>query len=126
VKNIKFAVLACGLLGLVACFLPLASFDGLKITFWDGRKNADGIQTYLVMAGYALSAVMGAMGVARGLKRPQSIAAAIGFGFVLLKFRGVFSELLHSAIGGKLLFIAAVAGLIVSVIAAVMATEDGK
>ncbi len=125
-KNLKFAVLACGLLGLVACFLPMASFEGVSITFWDGHRGPEGVQTYLVMAGYALGAVMGATGVARGLKRPQAIAAAIGFAFVLLKFRGVFADLFKAAIGGKLLLIAAVAGLVVSAIAAATAADDGK
>jgi predicted alpha/beta hydrolase len=123
VKNIKFAVLACGVLGLIACFLPFASFGDMKITFWDGHKGPDGVQTYLVMAGYALGAVMGAIGVAQGLKRPQAIAAAIGFAFVIFKFRGVLSEMLKAAIGGKLLFVAAVAGLVVSVIAAAKPEE---
>ncbi len=124
-KNIKFAVLACGLLGLIACFLPMISMEGMSISFWDAHKAPDGVQVYLVMAGYALAAVMGAMGAAKGLKRPQAIAALVGFAFVVFKFRGGFFDLLKAAIGAKLMFVAAVAGLVVSILA-VAKPEDGK
>jgi len=125
VKNIKFAVLACGVLGLIACFLPMISMEGMSISFWDAHKAPDGVQVYLVMAGYALAAAMGAMGAAKGLKRPQAIAALVGFAFVVFKFRGGFFDLLKAAIGAKLMFVAAVAGVVVSVLA-IAKPEDGK
>jgi hypothetical protein len=125
VKNIKFAVLACGVLGLIGCFLPMVSAEGLSFSFWDAHKAPDGVQVYLVMAGYALAAVMGAMGAAKGFKRPQGIAALVGFAFVIFKFRGGFMDLLKAAIGAKLMFIAALAGVVVSVIA-LAKPEDGK
>ena len=124
-KNIKFAVLACGVLGLIACFLPMISMEGMSISFWDAHKAPDGVQVYLVMAGYALAAAMGAMGAAKGLKRPQAIAALVGFAFVVFKFRGGFFDLLKAAIGAKLMFVAAVAGVVVSVLA-IAKPEDGK
>jgi hypothetical protein len=125
VKNIKFAVLACGVLGLIGCFLPMVSAEGMHFSFWDAHKAPDGVQVYLVMAGYALAAVMGAMGAAKGFKRPQGIASLIGFAFVIFKFRGGFMDLLKAAIGAKLMFIAALAGVVVSVIA-LAKPEDGK
>jgi hypothetical protein len=125
VKNIKFAVLACGLLGLIACFLPMISMEGMSISFWDAHKAPDGVQVYLVMAGYALAAAMGAMGAAKGLKRPQGIAALVGFAFVIFKFRGGFMDLLKAAIGAKLMFIAAIAGVVVSALA-IAKPEEGK
>jgi hypothetical protein len=125
VKNIKFAVLACGVLGLIACFLPMISMEGMSISFWDAHKAPDGVQVYLVMAGYALAAAMGAMGAAKGLKRPQAIAALVGFAFVVFKFRGGFFDLLKAAIGAKLMFVAAVAGVVVSALA-IAKPEDGK
>ena len=124
-KNIKFAVLACGLLGLIACFLPMISMEGMSISFWDAHKAPDGVQVYLVMAGYALAAAMGAMGAAKGLKRPQAIAALVGFAFVVFKFRGGFFDLLKAAIGAKLMFVAAVAGVVVSALA-IAKPEEGK
>ena len=125
-KNIKFAVLACGLLGLIGCFLPMVSAEGMSISFWDVHKApGEGVQVYLVMAGYALAAVMGAMGAAKGFKRPQGIAALVGFAFVIFKFRGGFFDLLHAAIGAKLMFIAAIAGVVVSALA-LAKPEDGR
>ena len=130
-KNIKFAVLACGVLGLIGCFLPMASGGGMSISFWDLHKmgkemgGGGGVQVYLVMAGYALAAVMGAIGVAKGMKRPQGSFAALGFAFVVFKFRGGFTDMLKGAIGAKLMFIACIAGIVVSVLAAAM-PEDGK
>lgn len=129
-KNIKFAVLACGVLGLIGCFLPLASGGGHSISFFDlhklgGEMGGGGVQVYLVMAGYALAAVMGAMGAAKGFKRPQGIAALIGFAFVIFKFRGGFTDLMKGAIGAKFMFIACIAGVVVSAIA-LAKPEDGK
>ena len=124
-KNIKFAVLAFGVLGLIGCFLPLISAEGMSFSFFDGRKGPDGVQIYLTMAGYALAAVMGAMGVAKGFKRPQAIASLVGFAFVVLKLRHGFTEMLKMAIGGKLMFIAVVGGVVASVIALAM-PDDGK
>ena len=98
-KNIKFAVLACGLLGLIGCFLPMVSAEGMS--------------------------VMGAMGAAKGFKRPQGIAALVGFAFVIFKFRGGFFDLLKAAIGAKLMFIAAIAGVVVAALAMAM-PEDGQ
>jgi hypothetical protein len=124
VKILKFAVLAWGLLGLVACFLPLASMPGLTVTFWDTHKGPEGAQTYFVMAGYVIAAVMGGVGVAKGLTRPVALASAVGFGLVLIKFRGIFSELWRSAIGGKLLLVAAIGGLVISIVAAALAKDE--
>ncbi|MBW8773245.1 MAG: hypothetical protein JF590_08160 [Gemmatimonadetes bacterium] len=122
-KNIKFAVLACGVLGLIGFFLPMVSAEGMSFSFWDAHKAPDGVQVYLVMAGYALAAVMGAMGAAKGMKRPQGIAAAVGFGFVIFKFRGGFMDLIKAAIGAKLMFVAALVGVVVAVIAAAKPEE---
>ncbi len=130
-KNLKFAVLACGLLGLLGCFLPMVSGGGMSMSFWDLHKLGDelggggGVQVYLVMAGYALAVVMGAMGAAKGFGRPQGIAAAAGFGFVIFKFRGGFFDLLKGAIGAKLMFVGALAGIVVAVLAAAK-PEDGQ
>lgn len=130
-KNIKFAVLACGVLGLIGCFLPMASGGGMSISFWDLHKmgaemgGGGGVQVYLVMAGYALAAVMGAMGAANGFKRPQGVASLVGFAFVIFKFRGGFMDLMKGAIGAKLMFVAAIVGVVVSVIA-LAKPEDGQ
>lgn len=118
-NNLKFGVLACGLLGLVGCFLPMISEGGLSFTFFDMRK-ADAAQTFMVMGGYAVGLAMGAMGAAKGMQRWQGIVAALGFVFVVFKFRGGFLDLItHGAIGAKLMGIAAVAGLVFSILTVV-------
>jgi hypothetical protein len=118
-NNLKFGVLACGLLGLVGCFLPMISEAGLSFTFFDLRK-ADAAQTFMVMGGYAIALAMGAMGAAKGMQRWQSIVAIVGFAFVVFKFRGGFIDLItHGAIGAKLMGIAAIAGLVFAILTAV-------
>lgn len=124
-KNIKFAVLAFGLLGLIGCFLPLVSMEGVSFTFFDGRKGPDGVQIYLTMAGYALAAVMGAIGAAKRFERPQATASLVGFAFVILKLRHGFTDMLKMAIGGKLMFVAVVGGVIASIVALAM-PEDAN
>lgn len=124
-KNMKFAVLAFGLLGLLACFIP-----DHGSSFWDAHRAptemGGGVQIYLVMAGYVLATVMGAMGVAKGFQRPQGIAALVGFAFVLFKFRGVIIEALkHAGLPGRLMMISAIAGVVVSALA-LAKPEDGK
>jgi hypothetical protein len=115
VNNIKFGVLASGLIGLIACFLPLASGEGMSISFWD-MHNVDMAQTMMVMAGYGLGLAMGAMAAAKPpMLRWQAIVALLGFAFVVFKFRGGFLDLItHGAIGAKLMGLAAIAGLVFS------------
>ena len=116
-NNIKFGVLASGLIGLIACFLPLASGEGMSVSFWD-MHNIDMAQTLMVMVGYGAGLAMGAMAVAKApMQRWQAIVAALGFAFVVFKFRGGFIDLItHGAIGAKLMGIAAIAGLVFSVL----------
>jgi len=118
-SSIKFAVLACGVLGLVACFLPVVSMPGLSVTFWDTHET-QAVQTYLVMVGYAAGAVMGGIGVVKGMTRSSAVAAAAGFGLVLVTFRSILGNLWSSAIGGKLLLVAAIGGVVVSLVAAAL------
>jgi hypothetical protein len=117
-NNLKFGVLACGLLGLIGCFLPMISAEGLSMSFFDLRK-IDAAQTFMVMGGYAVALAMGAMGAAKGMQRWQSIVAIVGFAFVVFKFRGGFIDLItHGAIGAKLMGIGAVAGLVFAILTA--------
>lgn len=117
-NNLKFGVLACGLLGLIGCFLPMISAEGLSMSFFDLRK-IDAAQTFMVMGGYAVALAMGAMGAAKGMQRWQSIVAIVGFAFVVFKFRGGFIDLItHGAIGAKLMGLGAVAGLVFAILTA--------
>jgi hypothetical protein len=119
VNNIKFGVLACGLIGLIAVFLPQVSFGGESITLWGTRSfPGQAAQVYMVMAGYAAGLVMGAMAAAKApMQRWQSIVALIGFAFVLFKMRNALPfDIFKGAIGAKLMGLAAYAGLIFSII----------
>jgi len=115
VNNLKIGVLAAGLIGLIGCFLPFVSESGISMSFW-GMKALMGGQTYLVMAGFVVGLVMGAMAMAKApMQRWQAIVALVGFAFVVFKFRGGFLDLItHGAIGAKLMGLAAIAGLVLS------------
>ncbi len=118
-NNIKFGVLACGLIGLIAVFLPQVTFGGESITLWGTRSfPGQAAQVYMVMAGYAAGLVMGAMAAAKApMQRWQSIVALIGFAFVLFKMRNALPfDIFKGAIGAKLMGLAAYAGLIFSII----------
>ncbi|HPH67132.1 MAG TPA: hypothetical protein PLF40_15365 [Kofleriaceae bacterium] len=122
-KNLKYGILGLGVLGLLACFLPFVSFGDQSMSFFGMRKAVAG-QVYITMAGFILAAVMGGMGLKQLLKW-QAGAAAAGFAFVLFKLRDGITDLLkHGAIGAKLMVVAAVAGLVVSILAAVKGTEE--
>ncbi|MBA3503754.1 MAG: hypothetical protein M4D80_10695 [Myxococcota bacterium] len=113
-QNLKFGVVVCGLLGLVGCFLPMMS----GISFFDTR-NFDAANFYIIAAGYAAAAVMGAMGIAKGMQRWMSIIAIVGFSVVLLRMRGEVVELLQAGIGAKLMGVAALAGLALAILTTV-------
>lgn len=117
-NNLKFGVLACGLIGLIGCFLPMVSEAGMSMSFFGMRKFMGGGQIFLTMGGYIAALVMGAMAAAKPpMQRWQAIVATIGFAFVLFKLRdGITDFLKHGAIGAKLMIIAAIAGLVVSIL----------
>lgn len=115
-NNLKLGVLVCGVVGLIGCFLPMVSGEGMSISLWDVH-SADMGQVLMVMIGYGLGIVAGVMAMKGGMQRWQGIMAVVGFAFVVFKFRGGFLDLItHGAIGGKLMGLAAVAGLVFSVL----------
>ncbi|MBA3396537.1 MAG: hypothetical protein H0T89_28155 [Deltaproteobacteria bacterium] len=115
--NLKFGVLVCGVLGLIGVFLPMISFGDQSISLWAAREAPGGAaQVYMVMAGFAAAAAMGAMGAAKGMQRWMSIVAIIGFAFVLFKFRDGLFDLFKMAIGAKLMGIGAFAGLVFAIL----------
>jgi hypothetical protein len=120
-QNIKYGVLVCGLVGLIGCFLPLVSEGGLSFSVWD-LHSANMGQTILTMLGYIVGIGMGVLGLKAGLARWQAVVAAVGFALALLKIRsggGLFDMLTHGAIGGKLMWLAAVVGLVSAIVSAV-------
>lgn len=122
-KQTKFILIAAGVLGLIACFLPYFSAGELKMSYWDFHKMPAGLtgllngpkQVYIAMVGFGLTAVMGVLGM-KQLLRWQAIVAIVG-SLLTLACEGVRKGLsgdhgVHTAIGGKLLFIAALIGIV--------------
>jgi hypothetical protein len=117
VNNLKFGVLACGLVGLIAIFLPQVTFGDMSISLWKTREApGQAAQVYMVMAGYLAALVMGAMAAAKPpMQRWQSIVALLGFLFVLFKMREALPfDIFKGAIGAKLMGLTAYAGAILS------------
>lgn len=118
-NNLKFGVLACGLLGLIGCFLPMVSFGSESISFFKLREMPGGSsQVFMTMAGYVAALVMGAMAAAKPpMQRWQGIVAIVGFAWVVFKMRDGFMKLItDGAIGAKLMGISALAGLIFAIL----------
>ena len=129
-KQLKPVILLAGLLGIIAAFLPYVSVEGHSITYWDFHTMPGsamlGIlkgpkQVYWALACFAVPAAMGAWALAGRLTRAHGIVSTVFFlaAFApegvhkgLTKFEGV-----STALGGKLLFIAAAVGLVAAVIA---------
>lgn len=110
-QNLKFGVVACGLLGLIGCFLPLMA----GLSFYDTR-HFDAANFYITAAGYGSALVMGALGISKGMQRWMSVIAIVGFSIVVLRMRGEVLDLLKSGVGGKLMGVAALAGLAFAVL----------
>lgn len=112
--NLKYGVVLSGLVGLIACFLPLG--PGLA-NLWDMRTHAP-VETYTTLIAYAVGFVVPAFAVANPpILRWQAIVAVLAFGFVLIKLRAVLGVFLtEGAVGGKLLVVAPVLGLVFSIL----------
>ncbi len=117
-SKLKFAVIACGLLGLIATFLPMQTFGDKSVSFWSMKELYGPSHVYMIMAGFAAALVMGILAAAKPpMQRSQAIVSAVGCAFVLFKLRELLSTMLKDgAIGAKLMVVAAIAGLVVSIL----------
>jgi hypothetical protein len=117
VKNLKYIVLACGIVGLLGVFLPMVSLGDESISLWKAREG-DAAQVYMVMVGY----VLGIVGAVLGMKAMQwwnGLISLAGFLFVAFKFRiwnGFLSMLTDGAIGAKMMWIGCIAGVIFAIL----------
>lgn len=130
-KNLKFAILAAGLLGIVACFLPYVSEGPISLSIWDFRKMPAGTsglingpkQVYLAFALFGIPALLAATSLASKLQRALAGVAAgsflLTFALELVRKGMTGDHGVSTALGGKLLFIAAAVGLVTSIAAAV-------
>jgi hypothetical protein len=123
-NNLKFGVLACGVLGVIAVFLPFVSFGGASMSLWKMRQLDSG-QVYIILGSFLAAAVMGGLAAAKPpMLRWQSIVALIGFALVIVKIRdGLPFDFLKApgGIGMKLIGVSAIAGLITSIVTIVKA-----
>lgn len=90
------------------------------MSMWKARVGPEGGQVYVVMVGFIVPAVMGAMAAAKPpMLRWQAIVAAVGFALVLFKLRdGLPADIFKApfAIGAKLMALSAIVGLVVSIL----------
>tara|TARA_R110002096_G_scaffold401386_6_gene598320 strand:+ start:60640 stop:61008 length:369 start_codon:yes stop_codon:yes gene_type:complete len=120
--NVKYAILGCGVIGLLGIFLPMISMGGQSISLWDVRAINAG-QVYIVIAGFLAPAVMGAMALKGGLLRWQAGVAIAGFGLCVVKLRP-WGEVFGGAIGAKLMIIGAFLGLAAAIAAVVKPAQQ--
>jgi len=99
------------LVGLVGCFLPL----GAGISFFDLR-HLDWLPVVLMTAAFALPLIAGLISGASNMG--AALAGLLGFGYVAFKFgTGLWDLTIHADIGGKMMGVAAVGGLVSSLLA---------
>ena len=117
-KKLKFGIAGAGLLGVIATFLPMV--EGVSIKLWD-LLSVDAAQFMMTFAGYVIGLAVGGMAIVKPpLKRQFTGIAVAGFALSTLKMRNGFD----GAIGSKLLLIAAVVGLLVSIGAIIKPEEE--
>ena len=114
-KNMKVLILVFGILGVISLFIPTEGF-----TMFAFLKLAGMGYLVPVLGGFVLAAVMGGMGLAKPpMQQWQAGAAAAGFAmvFVRLKFWQILKGIGDQPLSGKLLIVAVLGGLVVSIIA---------
>ncbi len=128
-KQTKFVIIAAGVLGIIACFLPYVSEGPISMSLWDFHKFPAGNsglvngpkQVYIALAAFAIPALLAATALASKLQRALAGIGAVSFlaTFALeLVRKGMTGDHgVSTAIGGKLLFLSALVGLVASVVA---------
>ena len=115
-KNLKFGVLAFGVLGLVGLFMS-DIVAGLK---------HDAANSIMVLLGFAAPAAMGAMGLKAPFKRWQGIVALVGFALVTVKLRAweMIKFISLMPMGLKFALISCLAGAVVAAITVAVPEES--
>ena len=132
-KNVKYVVLGAATIGLLAIFLPYASLGDESMSAWAFRKLEVGEtagllngpkQVYVALVGFLMMGAVAVHAIVNGrFARWAGIVGAVG-GLFAFATEGVRKGLtgaegMSTAIGGKLLFVAALVGLVASVAGAV-------
>jgi hypothetical protein len=112
--GLKFGVVLSGLVGLVACFLPLGA--GVD-SFWSMRVHAPA-EAQMTVVAYATGLVVPAIALVKPpILRWQALVSAMAFLFVLIKLRAVLGTfLVDGSIGAKLMVVAPILGLVFSIL----------
>jgi len=130
-KNLKFVIIAAGVLGIIACFLPYISEGPISLSMWDFRKMPAGNsglingpkQVYVAFALFAVPALLAATALASKLQRALAGVAAgaflLTFALELVRKGMTGADGVSTALGGKLVFVAALVGLVSSIVAVV-------
>ena len=134
-KHTKFVIIAAGVLGIVACFLPYISEGPISLSMWDFREMPAGNtglingpkQVYLALGLFAIPALLAATALAGRLQRTLAGIAlgsfALTFALELVR-KGMTGEGgVSTALGGKLVFLAALVGFVSSLVAVVKPEE---
>ena len=108
----KRSIFAFGVLGLVGCFLPLVA----GLSWFDIRHLDAGWTVYLVLAAFALPAIVGASKTES--ERAAAFVGTASFGYLAYKLgTGVFDLVLHASIGGIMMGVAVIGGFATSLLA---------
>ena len=107
-KNLKFGVLAFGVLGLIALFM-MDIIQGLK---------HDAVNAIMVILGFALPTAMGAMALKKPFLRWMGAVALAGFALVAIKLRiwDMLKVISLVPTSIKLAIVACIGGIVVSII----------
>ncbi len=111
-KQMKVLILVFAVLGLISLFIPMEGF-----TFFAVLKL--GGMSYLlpVIGGFALAAIAGATAMKPPAQSWQAAAAVAGFAMVFVRLEmWKVADLMAGPLPAKLLVIATIGGLIVSII----------
>jgi hypothetical protein len=132
-KAAPIIIILAGALGIIACFLPYFDSAHSLWSIHDARAGAfQGLlegprQVYVVLAMFGLTLVVGILGV----NRLKLMHAALVLAFCVLALlckavrNGFSSDHGHAPeIGGKLLFVAAIAGIVGALMGALKATRE--
>jgi hypothetical protein len=123
VKNLKFGVLLCGLIGVVGFFVPSNGVKMFDLAAFDAKM------VYIPLAGLAVAMIMGILGAAKPpFTKMHAIVATVGNLAALLFVTGmkphqIFRGFGDSPMGAKLIVIGIVLGLILSIVSAVKSEE---
>lgn len=129
-KHLKTALTVSGALAILAVFLPYFTKGDESMSYWDFHKLPSGItqgilngpkQVYVALVCFLVPTLVGLVAIAtKQLQRWMAILATV---FSLLAFScegvrkalsGMYGE--STAFGGKLIFIAALSALVVSIV----------